>query len=72
MQVAGLLQAWLQELPEPIVRSSLYFKVLQSQQYPEGAQRLESLQAVLKQVQSSCCFVALAPVQSWCHDCFCF
>ena len=45
-----MLQAWLQELPEPLVRFDLYFKVLHSQQYQDEAQRMNSLHDVLKKV----------------------
>ncbi|KAL3137310.1 hypothetical protein ABBQ32_006850 [Trebouxia sp. C0010 RCD-2024] len=46
--VAGLLQAWLRELPEPLVCSDLYYEILQSQQSQDKAQCMHNLRNVLK------------------------
>ena len=55
-QVAGLLQAWLKELPEPLVRMDLFVKVVETQSIRDEAQRLRSFRDVLKQVQFNCQF----------------
>ncbi|DBA92584.1 TPA: Fes/CIP4 y domain [Trebouxia sp. C0004] len=47
--VAGLLQAWLKELPEPLVRPQLFAQVIDSQKHQDEGERLLTLQAVLKQ-----------------------
>ena len=46
-----MLQAWLRELPEPLVRFDLYYEVLQSQQFQDEAERMTGLHNVLKKVQ---------------------
>lgn len=69
IQVAGLLQAWLRELPEPLVQSDLYDEVLHSQQCQDKAQRMSNLHNVLKKVQCSLlqtCLNKLVLFKCWC------
>jgi len=63
LQVAGLLQVWLKELPEPLIRSQLFAQVVDSQKHQGEGERLLSLQAVLKQVKLQ----ALAGLLALCH-----
>ncbi|KAL0035412.1 hypothetical protein WJX77_005676 [Trebouxia sp. C0004] len=49
LRVAGLLQAWLKELPEPFVRPQLFAQVIDSQKHQDEGERLLTLHAVLKQ-----------------------
>ena len=51
--MAGILQVWLRELPEPVIRENLFDQVLHSQQHQDEMQRLHSLQAALKEVDSA-------------------
>ncbi len=61
--MAGLLQAWLKELPEPLIRPQLFAQVIDSQKHQGEGERLLSLQAVLKQVKLH----APAGLSSLCH-----
>ena len=55
------MQAWLKELPEPLIRSQLFAQVIDSQKHQGEGERLLSLQAVLKQVNMRLQALATTP-----------